>query len=101
MADGKRVPATFAAADDHSIANSFTRPNALFICYGNVITAIGASPAHFLKQFHPKYGDKAAIDALIAANTSWDDWTQVMTDKDSPNLTIDRPTHEPWIKSNV
>jgi len=101
VVDGKRVPATFAASDDYTFSYTFVRPNALFNYYGSILTDISASPAHFMKQFHPKYADKAALDALIAASESWDDWTQVMLDKDNENLTVERPTHEPWIGTNV
>jgi peptide/nickel transport system substrate-binding protein len=99
--DGKRVPAEFAVEDDVTFSYKFARPNALFLYYGSVITNIAASPAHFLKEFHPKYGDKDAIAAVIAANDSWDDWTHVMTDKDNVFVTPERPTHTPWINTNV
>ncbi len=100
--DGKVVPAEFSAPDDYTIKYTFAAPSALFNLSGNIINNIGiVVPSHFLKPFHPDYGDIAEIDALVAGNDSWDDWTHLLGDKNNANLTVERPTHEPWLNENV
>ncbi|NLD72800.1 MAG: hypothetical protein GX649_08800, partial [Chloroflexi bacterium] len=100
--DGEVVPATFAAVDDYTFTYTFAQPAALFQYRGEMINGLGiARPAHFLKQFHPEYGDEGEIEELLAANTSWDDWTQLLSDKNNVSLTPERPTNEPWVSTGL
>jgi len=101
LVEGEYVPCEFIVHDDLTFTYKFARPNTLFNIQNPVANNIAAVPAHFLKPVHPDYGDQAEIDSLIAGNESWDDWTMVLGDKNNPNLTIERPTHEPWINTNV
>jgi len=102
VVEGERIPAEFSAPDDFTIKYKFQQPKALFHYWGGLVNGLGnAVPAHYLKPFHPDYGDKAEIDALIAGNPSWDDWTQLLGDKNNYNVNPERPTHEPWIPTNV
>ena len=55
-------------------------------------------PAHYLKQFHVKYADKAKLDALVAeAHTR--NWAQLHNRVDNPvrNDNPDLPTLDPWV----
>jgi peptide/nickel transport system substrate-binding protein len=102
MMEGELVPAQFAAPDDFTIQYTFAAPAALFNLQGPVVNDLGlAAPSHFLKPFHPAHGDQAEIDALLAASDTWDDWTQLLGDKNDANLTPERPGHHPWVNQNV
>jgi len=101
IVDGEVTPAEFSAPDDHTLVYTFAKPNGLLSLKGGIVRGIPAAPAHFLKPFHADYGDKAEIDAWVAGNDSWDDRTHLLADKDNANLTIDRPTHEPWLNQAV
>jgi peptide/nickel transport system substrate-binding protein len=52
-------------------------------------------PAHYLKQFHPKYAAKADLDKLIKDNkvTSW---VELITLKNDWSLNVDAPVLGPW-----
>ncbi len=55
-------------------------------------------PAHYLKPFHPRYGDPAAIDQAIELH-SVDDWIglhQKLSRTNRPE-NPDLPTLEPWV----
>lgn len=102
VVDGVVTPVEFSAPDDYTVSYTFPLPNGLWawtpwIAQMNTPCA----PAHFLKPFHPTYGNKAEIDALVASNPSWDTWTVMLTDKNNPNKTPERPTFEPWVNQAV
>jgi len=98
IVDGEVVPVEFSAPDDYTIKYKFALPSGLFAYNIAIVLSLGVmAPAHFLKPFHPDYGDTAEIDALVAGNDSWDDWTHLLSDKGDANKTVERPTHEPWV----
>ncbi|NLD43884.1 MAG: twin-arginine translocation signal domain-containing protein [Chloroflexi bacterium] len=102
IVDGEVVPCEFSAPDDFTIKYKFVKPAALLTYNGAFINGLGnAVPAHYLKPFHADYGDKAEIDKLIAANDSWDDWTQLLSDKNNIQLNPERPTTDGWIPENL
>ncbi|MEO3430177.1 ABC transporter substrate-binding protein [Pelagibius sp. CAU 1746] len=84
--------------DETTIRYSWSKPNPFLIP-----AMAGARPldlfvpAHYLKQFHPKYGDAAAIEAAIEA-ASARNWAQLhnrignMYRATNPDL----PTLQPW-----
>jgi peptide/nickel transport system substrate-binding protein len=55
-------------------------------------------PAHYLKQFHVKYADKAKLAALVAASHTRN-WAQLHNRMDNPirNDNPDLPTLDPWV----
>ena len=55
-------------------------------------------PAHYLKQFHVKYADKAKLAALIA-DSHTRNWAQLHNRMDNPirNDNPDLPSLDPWV----
>ncbi len=91
-------PPTFEVIDPQTVRYTWAKPNPLFI------TALaGPRPleiymaAHYLKQFHEDYRDKAALDALVE-EASVKDWSSLHRRKarsyrpENPEL----PTLAPW-----
>ena len=89
----------FEVLDDTTIRYAWTRPNPLFLP-----ELAGADPlyiycpSHYLKQFHEKFADKAALAALAKKNNQRN-WAALhnrmdaMYHNDNPDL----PSLEPWI----
>lgn len=59
--------------------------------YGNGLFA----PAHYLKQFHPKYIDKATLDKKVAAS-GLENWTLLFKRQNDWTINPDLPTVSPW-----
>jgi peptide/nickel transport system substrate-binding protein len=85
--------------DELTVRYSWSKPNRFFI------PALAAAnqlfiyrPAHYLKQFHPKYADPEALKKLVAADNARD-WTQLFLRKDRLNDfdNPDMPTLMPWM----
>jgi peptide/nickel transport system substrate-binding protein len=55
----------------------------------------GFAPAHYLKQFHPKYASKADIDRK-AAELKIDSWVTLMKNRNNASLNADLPVVTPW-----
>lgn len=85
--------------DDYTVQFTFTEPYALFVTYlgswGGPREEPVASPAHYLSQFHPDYGDMATIEAQMKEEgfDSWVDFFEHMTDRNNP----DKPSIFAWI----
>ncbi len=89
---------TIEYPDDHTVRYSWSKPNPLFLP-----ALAGASPqfiympAHYLKQFHETYADKAKLAELVAEENARD-WAQLhgrrdnLYKLDNPDL----PTLQPW-----
>jgi peptide/nickel transport system substrate-binding protein len=92
-------PPRFDVLDETTVRYTWSRPNPLFMP-----NLAGADPlyiycpSHYLKQFHEKYADKAALKALVTENNQRN-WAalhnrmQAMYRNDNPDL----PSLEPWI----
>jgi len=92
-------PPSFEVLDEITVRYTWSRPNPLFLP-----NLAGADPlyiycpSHYLKQFHEKYADKAALDAL-AKKDNQRNWAALharmnaMYRDDNPDL----PSLEPWI----
>lgn len=89
----------FEVIDDLTVKYSWSKPNTAFL------PALAAPspvyiyrPAHYMKQFHAKYADKAVLDAEVAKEQV-DGWAALHTRKqrqrrpENPDL----PTLDPWI----
>jgi peptide/nickel transport system substrate-binding protein len=53
------------------------------------------APAHYLKQFHPKYTSKEEIDKQVAAS-NFDSWVSLFKFKNDWALNVDLPVVSPW-----
>jgi len=53
------------------------------------------APAHYLKQFHPKYTPQAEVDAAVKA-AGYDNWVNLMKNKADPALNPDLPVVSAW-----
>jgi peptide/nickel transport system substrate-binding protein len=89
----------FEVLDETTVRYSWSRPNPLFLP-----DLAGPSPlyiyrpSHYLKTFHQKYAEKAALDALVkqANQRNWaalHNKYDTMYRNDNPDL----PSLEPWI----
>lgn len=89
---------TFEVIDETTVRYSWSRPNPFFIP-----ALAGARPleifvpSHYLKQFHPKYGDAAEIEAAVEA-AGVRSWAQLHNRiGDTYNaVNPDLPTLQPW-----
>ena len=88
---------------DYMVKWSYKQPNTAFLL--NLANMDGADksisnlvfvPAHYLKQFHPKYASKANLKAKIKA-AGFDTWTQLFAIEALPHLSGVRPGMAGWI----
>ena len=92
-------PPRFEVADETTVRYSWTRPNPLFLPdLAGPSPLFIYCPSHYLKQFHQKFADKSALDALVK-RAKQRDWAALharldgMYRNDNPDL----PALEPWI----
>ena len=89
----------FEILDETTIRYSWTRPNPLLLPdLAGPSPLFIYCPSQYLKQFHEKFADKAALDALVkqAKQHNWaalHNRLDVMYRNDNPDL----PSLEPWI----
>jgi peptide/nickel transport system substrate-binding protein len=55
----------------------------------------GFAPAHYLKQFHPKYVSKAELDRKVA-DLKFDSWVTMLKDRNNSSINPDLPVVTPW-----
>lgn len=97
MVDGA-LPA-FSVVDETTVRYAWPKPNPFFLpmLAGAKPVEIYA-PAHYLRQFHPRYTDEAALKARVE-EAKQKNWQQLHNRKD--DLTEfnnpDLPTLQPWI----
>ncbi len=78
-----RTPLTMEKVDQYAIKLTFDRPYPLIVLHqGFYPGAQGGlwQPAHYAKQFHPDYAERAALDQMIAAE-GFETWDQLLRDK--------------------
>jgi ABC-type dipeptide/oligopeptide/nickel transport system permease component/ABC-type transport system substrate-binding protein len=63
----KGVEGRIEKIDDHTVQYIFPEPNGIFLEFmtGGRGSAFQPMPAHYLKQYHPEYGDPAKIAAMM------------------------------------
>ncbi|HEX9116927.1 MAG TPA: ABC transporter substrate-binding protein, partial [Anaerolineae bacterium] len=108
MVNGK--PCVMKKLDDFTVAFEFPEANYLFPQLLAGSTAIGAgfatrgafgtygggyAPAHYIKQWLPKYSSKDALDAKAKA-AGFDGWLSQLKNKYSWALNPEVPTLTPW-----
>jgi peptide/nickel transport system substrate-binding protein len=86
--------------NDYAVKFTYNEPNTLFLYElankdGGDRTYATFLPAHYLKQFHPKYGDQAEIDKMVA-DAKFKTWTELFASKNAPFENPDRPTMAAW-----
>ena len=93
-------PALVEKVDASTVRFSYTAPATLFLTA--VANADGADrtyamflPAHYLKQFHPAYASKEAIDKAIQA-AGFKSWTELFANRNAPPENPERPTMAAW-----
>lgn len=97
LPDGE--PPHFEVIDPQTVRYSWSHPNPLFMpALAGPDPLFIYCPFHYLKQFHPKYGDKATLDNLVK-EAGVRNWAVLFNKKgamyrdDNPKL----PTLEPWV----
>ena len=106
--DGK--PGTMRKIDDYTVAFEFAEPYAFFVYQLAGSTAIGAglatrgafqnwggayAPAHYLKQFLPKYSSEEAANKK-AKDLGFDNWVSLLRNRYSWALNPELPVMTPW-----
>ena len=89
--------------DDVTISYTWSKPNPFFIPSLAAASPLFIyAPAHYLRQFHENYVDKAELEKLVTEDEARD-WAQLfgrrhrMNKFDNPDL----PTLQPWMITNA
>ncbi|RME44417.1 MAG: ABC transporter substrate-binding protein [Chloroflexi bacterium] len=92
--------------DDYTVQWTFKQPNTAFLLdlankdgADKSIANLAFAPAHYLKQFHPKYVDKAELDAKVKER-GFDTWTELFAVEAMPHLSGKRPSTAAWVPDN-
>jgi peptide/nickel transport system substrate-binding protein len=103
-------PGRLSKRDDYTVVFEFPEPNYLFVDILAGSTAIGGGqatqqfngrtmgaymPAHYLKQFHPKYVVKEELDRKAKA-AGFDGWLGYIKNRWDWRLNPDLPVLAPW-----
>jgi peptide/nickel transport system substrate-binding protein len=85
--------------DDVTVRFSFEEPYGVFLEWfaqrDHVVSGI-VQPAHYLKQFHASYADKATLDKLVA-DSAFETWTAMFNDIIRKERNADIPSLDNWI----
>ena len=99
LVDGK--PPTVEFPDEVTVKFTWDKPNPTFLgLLAKSRPPFIYRPAHYLKQFHIKYGDKAKIEEWVEkANVR--NWASLHNRNDEmyKNTNIDLPTLQPWVNT--
>jgi peptide/nickel transport system substrate-binding protein len=108
-------PGTVQKIDDYTVAFKFDEAYPMFVDVLAGFTTVGSglalggggggggggnvqgpyAPAHYLKQFHPKYASSADIDAAVKA-AGVDNWAALIKLKNDYQLNTETPVLTPW-----
>lgn len=93
--------AEFRAPDDYTVEVEFDFPYTLFPLEltfrdGGDRTLAAHLPAHYLRQFHPDFGDQAEIDRMVS-EAGLNDWTQLFMQQGIITDNPDRPSTAAWV----
>jgi peptide/nickel transport system substrate-binding protein len=92
-------PPKFEVLDDTTVRYTWDKPNPLFLpALAGPDPLFIYAPAHYLKQFHAKFADKAELDAKVK-EAGVRNWAALHTKLDSMyhNDNPKLPSLEPWI----
>jgi peptide/nickel transport system substrate-binding protein len=93
------TPPKVDVVDETTVRYSWAWPNQAFLpALAGAAPLIIFRPAHYLKQFNPKYSSAKVISRLLA-DAKLDDWSDLHRQKDDPLFLSnpDMPTLAPWI----
>ncbi|GAB4530713.1 MAG: ABC transporter substrate-binding protein [Anaerolineae bacterium] len=95
--------ATVEKLDDYTVKWTYKQPNTAFLLdlankdgADKSILNLAFAPAHYLKQFHPKYADQAELDAKVKA-AGFETWTELFSVEAMPHLSGKRPSMAAWV----
>ena len=91
----------FEVLDEHTVRFRWSRPNPYFLpAMAGARPETIYAPAHYLKQFHAKYANPAALQAL-AEEEGRRNWVAVHVARFRPykNNNPDLPTLQPWVNT--
>ena len=88
--------ASLDKVDDYTIRLDFHGPYALFPTLEAYNAGLPDRPAEYLKQFHIKYADKAALDAALK-EAGFEQWYQLYSNKQNLELNPERPSMRAWV----
>ena len=103
----KSGPGTVEKVDAQTVAFKFKDPYYAFPVVIAGVSPLGGqaheglnargafAPAHYLKQFHPKYAGKDAVDKLVA-DLKFDNWVTLFKAKTAWALNPDLPVVSAW-----
>ena len=94
--------ATLEVIDDRTVRYSWSKPNPFFLpLLARATPMFIYMPAHYLKQFHDRYGDPDQLAKMIE-ETQARDWAQLHGRKDNMYKfdNPDLPTLQPWMLTN-
>src|SRR5262249_5555882 len=97
LVDGEKPKVEFP--DATTVRYTWSKPNALFLSKLAAPNPVYIyAPAHYLKQFHAKYADKAKLEELVKASGQRN-WAALHTRKNTlyHNDNPDLPSLEPWV----
>ena len=87
--------------DEVTVRYSWSKPNPTFLpMLAQARPPFIYRPAHYLRQFHVKYGDAQQIEAAVAAENVRN-WAQLHNRYDNmyENDNVDLPTLQPWMNT--
>jgi peptide/nickel transport system substrate-binding protein len=93
------TPPKVEFVDETTVRYSWAWPNQAFLpAIAAAAPLIIYRPAHYLKQFNPKYSSAKAVAALVAT-TKADNWADLHRQKDDPQLLSnpEMPSLGPWV----
>jgi peptide/nickel transport system substrate-binding protein len=86
--------------DDYTVTWTYTNPNTTLMMElanqdgGDKSFAV-FQPAHYLKQFHADYADKAELDKMVA-EAEFKTWAELFATRKNPAENPDRPVMAAW-----
>ncbi len=104
MQNSDGTAAKVGKVDDYTVTFTFDRPSTLFLTQvadedGEDQSYAMFQPAHYLKQFDPKYTAIDKIDAMAKA-ANFKTWTQLFYAKATPFMNPDRPSMAAWVAAS-
>ncbi|MBB3996366.1 ABC transporter substrate-binding protein [Aureimonas pseudogalii] len=97
LVDGEGPTVTFP--DEVTIRYEWAKPNPFFLpAMARSLALEIFRPAHYLKQFHQKYADPAALEARVAAEGQRN-WVALhfKMDQSYKNTSVELPSLQPWV----